>query len=146
MSSSWCMCCMSHPQDWKVHPLPECDNWMIQKIKDCKLQIDAGVLKGPSEIRGIVNNPIWDFIEPTHMVFLELHMEIGLVNNVLDSFYLFVDDQVEAPTAEEKCCRNSYIVADVALTKATERLADWKETDKLHYKVISMRQHRFVNC
>ncbi len=63
------------------------------------------------------------------MVFPQLHIEIGLVNNVLDSFYLFVDDQVEAPTEEEKCSRNSYIVADVALTRATEKLNEWKEVD-----------------
>jgi hypothetical protein len=63
------------------------------------------------------------------MVFPQLHIEIRLVNNVLDSFYLFIDDQVEAPTEEEKCSRNSYIVADVALTKAMDRLNEWKEVD-----------------
>ncbi len=63
------------------------------------------------------------------MVFPQLHIEIGLVNNVLDSFSLFIDDQVEAPTDEEKCSRNSYIIADVALTKAIKQLDEWKEVD-----------------
>ncbi len=79
------------------------------------------------------------------MVFPELHVEIGLVNNVLDNFYLFIDDHVEAPTDEEKCSRNSYIVADIALTKAVERLDDWKETDEValqghHYEATQLRQ------
>ena len=103
MSGSWCMWCMLHPNDWKLHPLPEANPWTIQKIKEKKEQIDAGVLSEPSSICGVINDPIWDFIEPSHMVFPQLHKEIGLVNNVLDSFYIFIDDQVEAPTQEEKC-------------------------------------------
>ena len=129
MSGSWCMWCMSHPNDWKLHPAPQVEHWTMEKIKERKEQLDAGLLKEPSAIRGVVNNPIWDFIQPSNMVFPQLHIEIGLVNNVLDSFYLFVDDQVEAPTEEEKCSRNSYIVADVALTRATEKLNEWKEVD-----------------
>jgi hypothetical protein len=34
------------------------------------------------------------------MVFPQLYVEIGFVNNVLVSFYLFIDDQVEVPTDE----------------------------------------------
>jgi len=138
MSGSWCMWCMSHPNDWKIHPAAQHDLWTMEKIKERKEQIDAGLLKEPSAIRGVVNNPIWDFIQPSNMVFPQLHIEIGLVNNVLDSFYLFIDDQVEAPTDEEKCSRNSYIVADVALTKAMDRLNEWKEVD-----AHNLEGHRF---
>jgi len=129
---------MSHPNDWKIHPAAQHDLWTMEKIKERKEQIDAGLLKEPSAIRGVVNNPIWDFIQPSNMVFPQLHIEIGLVNNVLDSFYLFIDDQVEAPTDEEKCSRNSYIVADVALTKAMDRLNEWKEVD-----AHNLEGHRF---
>jgi len=68
-----------------------------------------------------------DFIQPENYIFSELHAKIGLVNNVLDSFYAFVDDQVEAITQEELMLRNSYIVTDVALSVAAQRLIDWKE-------------------
>jgi outer membrane murein-binding lipoprotein Lpp len=129
MSGSWCMWCMAHPNDWKLHPLPDTEHWTMQKIKERKEQLDAGLLKEPSSIRGVVNYPIWDFIEPSHMVFPQLHVEIGLVNNVLDSFYLFIDDQVEAPTEEEKYSRNTYIIADVALVKAVEQLDEWKNLE-----------------
>ncbi len=39
-------------------------------------------------------------------------------NNVLDNFYLFIDNHVKAQTDEEKCSRSNYIVANVALTKS----------------------------
>ncbi len=126
------------PSGLEVHPLPESEFWTVQKIKEQKQQVDVVVLKEPSDIHGIINNPIWDFIEPMYMVFPELHVKIGLVNNVLDNFYSFIDDHVEAPPEEEECSQNSYIVADVALTKAVERLDDWKETDD-----VALQGHRW---
>jgi len=42
------------------------------------------------------------------------------VNNVLGNFYTFIDDQVEAVTQEESTSRNSFLVADVALTMAMQ--------------------------
>jgi hypothetical protein len=68
-----------------------------------------------------------DFIQPENYIFPELHAKIGLVNNVLDSFYAFVDDQVEAITQHEFTLQNSHIVADVASSVAAQRLIDWKE-------------------
>jgi len=69
-----------------MHPLPQCDILTVKRIKDRKQQIEAGILKEPSDIWGIVNNPIWDFVEPAQMVFPELHIEVGLVKNVLYNF------------------------------------------------------------
>jgi hypothetical protein len=40
--------------------------------------------------------------------------------------YGFIDDQVEAIPPEEATSRNSYIVADVALSLAMQ-ITDWKE-------------------
>jgi hypothetical protein len=62
-------------------------------------------------------------------MFPQLHAEIGLVNNVLDKFYFFIDDQVEAISPEEALARNTYIMADVAVCNATQALSDWKETE-----------------
>jgi hypothetical protein len=105
-----------------MHPSPECECWIIPKIKERKQQVDAGVWKEPSDIRDIVNNPVWDFIEPAFMGFPQLYVEIGLVNNVLNNFYSFIDDHVEAPPDEEKYSRDSYIMANVVLTKSVEKL------------------------
>jgi hypothetical protein len=129
MSSSWCMWCTSHPSDWKHHPLPPSETWTIEKIKEMKERIDRRELREPREIMGVVDKPIWDFIQPENYIFPELHAEIGLVNNVLDKFYAFIDDQVEAVTPEEALARNTYIVADVSLTKAMQRLSEWKENE-----------------
>jgi len=76
-----------------------------------------------------VNYPVWDFIQPENYMFPHLHSEISLVNNVLDKFYSFIDEQVEAISPEEALARNSYIIADVALCNAMRALSDWKEME-----------------
>jgi len=127
MSSSCCMLCTSHPSEWKHHPLPPAKTWTMQEIIRQKEHIDWRKVKEARDILGIVNCPEWDFIEPENCIFQEPLAEIGLVNNVLDSFYGFVDDQVEAITQHEFTLQNSHIVADVASSVAAQRLIDWKE-------------------
>ncbi len=48
---------------------------------------------------------------------------------MLDKFYAFIDDQVEAVTPEEALARNTYIVANVSLSKAMQRLSAWKDEE-----------------
>ena len=127
MSSSWCMWCTAHPSTWNQHPVPSAEDWTMEKIITMKERIDRKEIKLPREMLGVVNYPVWDFVEPQNYIFTELHVEIGLVNNVLDKFYSFIDDKVEAVTQEELTRRNSFIVADVALTRALNRLSNWKE-------------------
>jgi hypothetical protein len=127
MSSSWCMWCTAHPSTWNQHPVPSAEDWTMEKIITMKERIDRKEIKLPREMLGVVNYPVWDFVEPQNYIFPELHVEIGLVNNVLDKFYSFIDDKVEAVTQEELTRRNSFIVADVALTRALNRLSNWKE-------------------
>jgi hypothetical protein len=107
--------------------VPDAENWTIEKIKSINGRIDRKELKEPRELLGVVSNPVWDFVQPQNYIFPELHAEIGLVNNVLDNFYTFIDDQVEALTPEELTSRNSFIVSDVALTLAMQRVSNWKE-------------------
>ncbi len=38
---------------------------------------------------------------PSHYIFPQLHIEIGLVNNILESFNDFVEEQVEVAPLEE---------------------------------------------
>jgi hypothetical protein len=109
MSSSWCIWCTSHPSTWKQYPVPDAEHWTIEKIKSIKGRIDRKELKEPRELLGVVSNPVWDFVQPQNYIFPELHAEIGLVNNVLDNFYTFIDDRVEALTPEEWTSRNSFI-------------------------------------
>ena len=61
-------------------------------------------------------------MQPENYIFPEQHAEIGLMNNVLDNFYAFIDDQVGAVTQEDLTSRNLFIVADVALTMAMQQL------------------------
>jgi hypothetical protein len=127
MSGSWCMWCQSHPSEWKSlsrsFPL-----WTIELLKKPKDKIVTEKLKEPKAICGVVNYPIWDFIEFLNYIFPELHVKIGLVNNALNTFYAWVEDHVEAASAEEKICRNKMLLTDTKLTKATEKIELWKDS------------------
>jgi hypothetical protein len=50
------------------------------------------MLRNQGRGKGLWGKVIWDFIEPKDYIFPVLHFEIGAVNNVLDSFYGFVED------------------------------------------------------
>jgi hypothetical protein len=50
-----------------------------------------------------------------------LHVEIGLVINVLENVYDFVEDQVEVATPEQKIAQNNVIIATRTLERATEQ-------------------------
>jgi hypothetical protein len=80
-------------------------------------------------------------VQPENYIFPELHAEIGLVNNVLDNFNTFIHDQVEAVIPEELKSRNSFIVTDVALTLATQRVSNWKED-----VAPQLKFHQYIGC
>ncbi len=122
MSSYWCMWCNLHPQEWSksgknIPAVP----WTIQSLKAHFDKVVLENLKEPRDISRVVMYPVWDFIEPSHYVVPILHIEIGLVNNVMDNFYDWVEDHVEAATPEEKMCRNKMILMDTELRKAQEK-------------------------
>jgi hypothetical protein len=87
------MWCRMAPSEWKMNkedvPANSRDEWTIERLKAAKLLVEDGTLKEPSEIHGVVQFPVWDFIEVDHFVYPVLHGEIGLVNDALDSFYKF---------------------------------------------------------
>jgi hypothetical protein len=57
-----------------------------------------------------VSLPVFDFVEPSHYIFSLLHFEIGAVNNFLDSFQAFVEDEIELITDLDKTARNMLII------------------------------------
>jgi hypothetical protein len=75
MSRSWYM---SHPNDWKLYPVPEVRHWTMQRKKEQKEEIDAYLLREPSSILCCC--------KLSHLgLYFQLHVEFGQVNNVLDS-------------------------------------------------------------
>jgi hypothetical protein len=48
------------------------------------------------------------------------------MSNALDNFYDFIEAQEEKSSPEEKVARNQNIMADVAYTRAEEKLESWK--------------------
>jgi hypothetical protein len=85
MSGSWCMWCHSHPSEW--HSFGQnfpC--WTIESLKSHKDEVIHEKYKDPKDICGVVSYPVWDFVELSHYILPELHIEIGLLNNALDIF------------------------------------------------------------
>jgi hypothetical protein len=127
MSESWCMWCQSQP--CKLNSLNRSfPPWTIEFLKRQKDNIVKEKLKEPKAIYGVVDYPVWDFIKSSDFIFPILHVEIFLANNALDNFYAWVEDHVEAASAEEKMCRNKIILTDTELMKATKNIEVWKES------------------
>jgi hypothetical protein len=127
MSGSWRCWCTTHPLTWDKlctshYHDTQGDSWTISKLKDYKHCIEARELKEAREKKGLVHHPVWDFIEPDHFMFLQLHVEIGLVNNMLENYNDFVEDQVEAATPEQMVARSNVIIATRSLERAKR---DW---------------------
>jgi hypothetical protein len=124
----WCMWCDTRPSKWNDTVSSTRDNlWTIQRIKEVNDKISKGKLKQAKDKLGVVDCPVWDFIEPSNCMLPQRHIKIGLTNNVLDNFYDFVEDQVDKASPEEKVSRNQLIMADVAYTRVEEKLESWKE-------------------
>ncbi len=134
MSSSWCMWYQCHPSSWKTmlsergFNVEQQDLWTVTLQKQYAEKIRKGELKAPKEKKGIVTVPIFDFVEPKNYIFPLLHFEIGAVNNVLDNFRSFVEEQVEMLSEQEKTARNRVILADVSATQARSSIERWNST------------------
>ncbi len=85
---------------------------------------------------------MWDIKEPDHFMFPQLHVEIGLVSNVLENFYDFVEEQVEAATPEQKVTQNNVIIATRPLERAQEQLTQWKQHEPRDLAAYRARQQQ----
>ncbi len=89
MSSFWCMWCDAHHNTGQnLNASSDFELWMIECINDHRNKIIREGLKDAKDVCGIVDFPLWDFIQPLHFVFPQLHVKIGLVNNALDFMIL----------------------------------------------------------
>lgn len=125
MAGSWCMWCKMSPLEWKMDPaeVPPAhrEAWTLDRLKHAKVLISEGSLTSPADIRGVVEFPVWDFLEIEYYIYPVLHGEIGLVNCAVDGFYDILDDNIEILSEEEKMARNVQIMADIAKDDAVEK-------------------------
>jgi len=126
MSGRWCVCCLKALHEWNKQddeiPQNLAEDWAISKLKAHKLQVAEGTLKTPMEIRGVVDFPLWKFIEVINYNYPVLHGEVGLVH-ALDAFYDILDDNVEVMSDEEKIIRNTTTLADASFDSSREKKA-----------------------
>jgi len=136
MSTSWCMYCQEHPKDWKgLQSVPADELWDIAKQQQFLVEIQNGQKKEAKDKKGIVSEPIINFIEPKDYIFPQLHFEIGAVNNVLDALRAFTEDQVEVLSQEEREARNTKIIADVALERAKDNFSRFNFEELKFYRL-----------
>jgi hypothetical protein len=77
--------------------------WTIDSLKAHKLRMIQGYIKvsEPKEVRGVVDYPIWDFIDVSDYIYPVLHGEIVLANALLENIYDFLYEKVEVLSQEE---------------------------------------------
>ena len=78
-----------------------------------KLQLEKD-LEGGARL-GVVDRPLWDFEEVDHFLPTVLHMEIGLINNVMTRLDDFIEERIECLDEEEVAARNQYVAAEIAV-------------------------------
>ncbi len=143
MSTCWCMYCKAHPNEWKgLLSVPEIELWSIAQQMQHLWRIDAGEVKEARVKKGIVALPLIDFIEPNKYIFLQLHFEIGTVNNVLDALRGFIEEEVEVLSDAKKEARNAKIISDVRYTKAKDKAEAFNSTGG----AIELRLFRIERC
>ena len=118
------MWCQTHPSEWK-HNCPPVNLWTINLQKEIYEKRVRGELKEPKDIKGIVSLPVYDFVEPSNYIFPLLHFEIGVVNNLLDNFRSFVEEEIELLSDIEKAARTRVIITDVSYTVAKQLIDEW---------------------
>jgi hypothetical protein len=114
------------PSEWKSgDSSANSEEWTLDKLKAHMLKVSEGIFKTPTEIRGVVDFPVWDFIDVVYFVYPVLHGEIGLANVAVDAFFDVLDDKIEVMTVAEKTARSQVVFADIAFDSCKDRLAEW---------------------
>jgi len=128
MSSHWCVWCKEHLNTWdQLNVASSVELWTLEHMVKHRHKIIREKIKDPKEICGIVDFPVWDFIEPLNYIIPQLHIEIGLINYILEKFYDFIEEQIKVAPPKEQMALNSMILSDVARIKAKERLDEWHD-------------------
>jgi hypothetical protein len=111
------------------------DLWTLDKLRLHVLKVKEGILQTPTEIRGVVDYAVWDFIDVINFVYPVLHAEIGLANAALDGFYDVLDDKIESMTVDEKKARTKSIFADIKLDNAKRAQEEWNKSHLVHLEM-----------
>jgi hypothetical protein len=51
---------------------------------------------------GMVEDPLWDFADPLHNLFPVLHVQIGLINDIIDYLNDWIDDRMIEQFSQER--------------------------------------------
>jgi hypothetical protein len=65
------------------------------------------MLKDPKHICRVVSYPVWDFVEFSHYILPELHVEIILLNNALDNIMIKLKIMLKLHHYRKSCAETS---------------------------------------
>ena len=134
-SGAWCIYCVLKQSQWTaIHRDNdegkcncEADLWTIEKLHGvAMIQMQKDALDRTYESSGIREIPYWNFIPVTCVIVPILHLLLGLGNDILDSFWEWVDVHAEKLTLEEVEARQMTMLAELILDKEVDKLKDAK--------------------
>ena len=117
MSPIWCWLCQQSKTEWTSEGPSGLEMWTISGMKGKLAENKTGAAR-----KGMVEYLIWDSIEPGNFLFSVLHVQIGLVDNIINWMHSWIDERVENISEEEVTSRKSRIIAENAFDTALENI------------------------
>lgn len=125
-SSAWCWLCSMSKKDWTAEPnepLPD-NQRTLATIMEIASRLPVGE-KAKKSVKGMIEQPLIDCIEPERYVVPALHLKLGITNALLADFKKFIFNLLEKVPLEIKELQSSDFAAEEVLLEAKEQLKEW---------------------
>jgi hypothetical protein len=131
MASHWCPYCKTlvtrcewkNEKEWMDKSEEE---WTLEGLKE---QLNENVLKDlkGGARKGVVEKAMFNFAEINHILPNILHLEINLVNDLMQHLYDYAEWNVECWQDEHKQIRDAYLKAHVNVTNITDEVEEHEQ-------------------
>ena len=122
MSGKWCHWCNLSVAEWEDCDHEKGDMWSIQLMKDNLKEQQINLDMTQNEKKGCVLPMLFDSIPIENYIFSLLHVEIGVGNKILESFYNWITKYIEPLSKEEIEMINNLIDLQIELIENKELL------------------------
>jgi hypothetical protein len=128
MASHWCPFCKAqistcrwdNKDKWLNTDEPE---WTLQELKNQLEKNNRENLKGAARM-GVVEEPIFDFVEVCNILPNILHEQINLANNLVENIYEFIEWVVEVWAEEDREIRDKFLEAQQHVANMEKDLSE----------------------
>ena len=143
MSATWCHWCTLFKETWldvdhvKGRPWT---NFELSRV----LQQNQGRGRSAQEKKGVVRPRLLMAVEPSNYIVPVLHLEIGLGNSFLNSFFKWVDYRIEMITEEERESKLIYANLLCELDDVLDNLRIWMDNDGVNLNEKKLERVMYV--